>query len=300
MSPRPLRIGTAAAHFRRELRFDLDRVLALVEEARDAGVQLLALPHAALGGYVGDLDPDVDEPPDLPPTCRPDGPELAEIIDAAGSLVVCLGFTEAVGERRANTAVCLDGTGVLGLHRKVHLPAGEIPWYVPGDRFVAFDTPVGRLGLLIDYDKSFPEAARSLALAGAEVLVVCCAWPASRTNQAARLVQDRQTRLYDIYDQARAAENQVVLISSNQTGTLGALRYIGQSKVVGPDGAIIARVGARAGLVVADVDVAASVTGARRRLHHLAERRPSAYAPTLSHEPSDGTDTGDAADHLET
>jgi predicted amidohydrolase len=288
-----LRIGTVAAHFRRDLRFDVDRVLALVEEAHDADVQLLALPHAALGGYVGDLDPDVDEPPDLPPTCRPDGPELAEVVAAAGPLVVCLGFTEAVGDGglRANTAVCLDGSGLLGLHRKVHLPSGEIPWYVPGDRFEAFDTPVGRLGLMIDYDKSFPEAARSLALAGAEVLVVCCAWPASRTNRAARLVQDRQTRLYDIYDQARAAENQVVLVSANQTGTLGALRYIGQSKVVGPDGAIIARVGARAGLVVADVDVSAAVTGARRRLHHLAERRPSAYAPTLS---QDATPSDDA------
>ncbi len=285
-----VRIASTAAHFRRDLRFDLDRITGLVEEAHEQGADLLVLPHAALGGYIDDLDPDSLDPPDLPPTCTLDGPELAEIGAAAGSLVVCLGFTEAVGDRRSNTAVCLTADGILGVHRKVHLPAAELPWYVPGDRFVPFDTPVGRIGLLIDYDKSFPESARALALGGAELLVVCCAWPASRTNQAARLVQDRQTRLFDIYDQARAAENQVVLVSANQTGTQGALRFIGQSKVVGPDGAIVARIGARSGLVVCDVDLPDMVTNARRRLHHLAERRPDAYEPTAPTAPTAPTD----------
>ena len=88
------------------------------------------------------------------------------------------------------------------------------------------------------------------------------------------MTQDRQSRLFDLYDRARAAENQVVLVSSNQTGSLGGLRFLGQAKVVGPGGDILARTWAKAGLAVAELDVAAEIAEARRVLRHLDERRP--------------------------
>jgi predicted amidohydrolase len=173
--------------------------------------------------------------------------------------------------------VCLTGDGVLGRHRKVHQPAGESLVYAAGDAFTAFETPVGRLGMLIDYDKTFPEAARTLALDGAEVLACLSAWPASVTDRASRLPQDRQSRLFDLYDGARAAENQVVWVSSNQTGVMGGLRFLGQAKVVGPGGEILARTTSKGGLAVAEVDVRAEIDRSRRLLHHLAELSPSSY-----------------------
>jgi predicted amidohydrolase len=166
---------------------------------------------------------------------------------------------------------------VLGRHRKVHLPAGEAAAYRAGDRFAAFDTPLGRLGMMIDYDKTFPEAARALAIDGAQVLACLSAWPASITNRAPRLAQDRQSRLFDLYDCARAAENQVVMVSANQTGSMGGLRFLGQAKVVGPAGNVLARTWAKAGLAVAELDLAGEVAKARRVLRHLDERRPAAY-----------------------
>ena len=131
--------------------------------------------------------------------------------------------------------------------------------------------------MLIDYDKTFPESARSLALDGAEILACLCAWPTSITNRAPRMAQDRQARLFDLYDQARAAENQVVLASANQTGAMGGMRFLGQAKVVGPGGDILARTWAKAGLAVAEVDVADEIKRARHVLHHLHERRPDVY-----------------------
>ena len=194
-------------------------------------------------------------------------------------MVVCVGYAELHDGLRYNAAICVSGDGVLGRHRKVHQPAGESLAYAAGDRFDAFDTPIGRMGLMIDYDKTFPEAARSLALDGAEVLACLSAWPASVTDRAARLPQDRQSRLFDLYDCARAAENQVVLVSSNQTGIQGDLRFLGQAKIVGPGGDILARTAAKGGLAVADVDVAGEIGRARRVLRHLEERRLDAYAP---------------------
>jgi predicted amidohydrolase len=269
------RLAAAAAHFGRDLDHCLGRIAQLVGRAREAGADLLVLPDAALGGYLADLrHPDPDA---LPPALKPDDPLLAQVAALAREMVVCVGYCEADGDRRFNAAACVTGDGVLGRHRKVHLPAGERAAYAPGDGFAAFDTPAGRLGMLIDYDKTFPESARTLARDGAEIVACLSAWPASVTNRAPKLVQDRQSRLFDLYDCARAAENQIVVVSANQTGAAGGLRFLGQAKVVGPGGSILARTWAKAGLAVADLDVAAEIATARRVLHHLGELRPDAY-----------------------
>lgn len=277
-----LRIGAVAAHFGRDVPRALAKVEGIVADARAAGVALLVLPDATLGGYLSDLrHPD---PLAVPPGLTEDSWEvllISRLAADAGNMVICFGYAEEVdvaGEHRLyNTALCVSGDGVLGRHRKVHQPAGESLVYDAGDDFSAIDTPVGRLGLLIDYDKTFPEAARSLALDGATVLACLSAWPASVTDLASRLPQDRQSRLFDLYDCARAAENQVVWVSSNQTGVMGGLRFLGQAKVVGPGGDILARTSSKGGLAVAEVDVDREVARARRVLHHLKERTPAAY-----------------------
>jgi predicted amidohydrolase len=270
-----MRIAAAAAHFGRDLGRCLERIEMVVRAAQHAGASLLVLPDAALGGYLADLrSPDPDA---LPPALEPDAPELRRVMGLIGSMVVCLGYSELSGGRRWNAAVCLHGDGVLGRYRKVHQPPGEALVYSAGDRIEAFDTPVGRLGMLIDYDKTFPEAARTLALDGARIITCLSAWPASLTQRATRLPQDRQSRLFDLYDSARAAENQVVWVSSNQTGAVGGLRFLGQAKVVGPGGEMLARTAAKAGLAVAEVDVDASIGRARLVLDHLQERRPDLY-----------------------
>lgn len=272
------RIAAVSAWFSHDLAFDLGRARGIIDEAHERGADLLVMPHGTLGGYVDDLAPDLPHRPTIPPVVAVDGPEVAALVAAAGTLVVCLGLTEMLeGSRPVDTAVCFDGSGLLGMHRKVHLPPGEVPWYDSGAQCEPFDTPAGRLGMLIDYDKTFPEAARSLALGGAEILAFVCAWPLSLTGAAARVSQDRQSLLFELYDRARAAENQVVVATANLTGGQGRLRFFGQAKVVGPDGAIVARSGFRPGWAVADLDVHSVVAAARRHQHHLVERRPAAY-----------------------
>ncbi|WP_300404658.1 carbon-nitrogen hydrolase family protein [Nocardioides sp.] len=271
-----VRIGAVAAHFGRDLDRALAKLEGIVGDARASGVDLLVLPDATLGGYLSDLRrPD---PTALPPALSEDSFEVGRVIAMAGPMVICFGYAEEAGPLLYNSALCVSGDGVLGRHRKVHQPAGESLVYAAGDSFTAFETPVGRLGMLIDYDKTFPEAARSLALDGARVLTCLSAWPASVTDRASRLPQDRQSRLFDLYDSARAAENQVVWVSSNQTGVMGGLRFLGQAKVVGPGGDILARTTSKGGLAVAEIDVETEVARSRRVLHHLEELSPSAYA----------------------
>ncbi len=283
------RVGAVAAHFGRDVGRTTAKLGAMVEGARRDGVDLLVLPGATLGGYVSDLRVPWTAGPaeparetgaqDLPPAFAVDDEVVRRVCRLAGGMLVCFGFCELADGLRYNTVVCASGDGILGRHRKVHRPLGEHAAYAAGDRFEAFDTPLGRMGLLVDYDKTFPESARALALDGAQLVAALSAWPASVTNRAARLGDDRQSRLFDLYDAARAAENQVVWVSSNQTGVFGDLRFLGQAKVVGPGGQTLARTGPKGGLACVDVDVEAEVARARRVLHHLDERRPAAYGP---------------------
>ncbi|MGY1652406.1 carbon-nitrogen hydrolase family protein [Geodermatophilus sp. SYSU D01119] len=268
-------LAAVAAPFGRDLEAAFARIGRLIEDARARGVQLLALPEATLGGYLADLSG--DGTPDLPPALEVDGPEVALLAQLAGDMVVTAGFCESDGTSRYNTAVAVTGDGVLGVHRKVHQPLGENASYAAGEGFRAFDSPVGRIGMLICYDKAFPEAARTLALDGAEVVVCMSAWPAARTATSPDLAADRWTRRFDLFDQARALENQVVWVSANQSGTFGSLRFVASAKVVGPGGDVLATTGVGEGTAVADVDVRALLDGARRSMGHLRDRRPDAY-----------------------
>ncbi|GAA1783183.1 carbon-nitrogen hydrolase family protein [Luedemannella flava] len=272
-----LRMAAVAAAFGRDLEEDFRVVERLVADARARQVRLLALPEACLGGYLLSLDDDayLDEGP---PALALDGPEIRRLAALAGELTVVAGYCEADGERRFNSVVCVTGDGVLGNHRKVHQPLSEDASYASGDEFRAFDTPVGRIGMMICYDKAFPESARAIALDGAQIGVCVSAWPGARTNATADLAEDRWKRRFDLFDRARALENQIVWLSANQAGTFGTLRFVASAKVVDPGGDVLADTGVAAGMAVADLDVARALETARRAMGHLRDRRPDAYA----------------------
>src|ERR1700730_7000791 len=268
-----LRMAAVAAAFDRDLDADFARIEKLVAVARERGVRLLALPEAAVAGSLATLDGNAGAPPAL----APDGPEIRRLVAIAGDLVVAAGYCEDGGGVLFNSVVCVTGDGVLGHHRKVHQPLHEDSSYRAGEQFAAFDSPVGRLGMMICYDKAFPESARALALDGAEIVVCVSAWPASRTNPAPDLADDRWTRRFDLFDRARALENQVVWLSANQTGAFGTLRFVGSAKIVDPGGDVIARTGVPGGVAVAELDVRRVLETARRSMGHLRDRRPDAY-----------------------
>jgi len=288
-------VAAVSAAYGRDLEQCLRQIEATIVKARRRGTELVVFPEAALGGYLwepavaGKERSGVVDRVDAGPRCRPrssvpgppllhrDGPEIAHLIAAAGPTVVCVGYSELGPRGPYASAVCLNGDGVLGHHRKVHVPPGEQSTYVPGDGFAVFETPLGRMGMLICYDKVFPEAARELSLDGAGIIASLSAWPVCRHNPASYVGRDRQVRQFNLLDQARAVENQVVWVSANQTGRFGRLRFAGQSKIVDPDGKVLAATGARSGLATARVDLKHVVSTARSELSHLGARVPAAY-----------------------
>jgi N-carbamoylputrescine amidase len=272
-------VMAVSARFGRDVEQCVGQVQRSIQEARRRGAALVVLPECALGGYLYEPVVAGAPPPcDAPPALRRDGAEIERIARLAGDVVVCVGYTEDAPGGPYSSAVCVNGDGILGHHRKVHLPAGERGAFGAGEGFAAFDTPIGRIGMLVCYDKTFPESARQLALDGAGLIASLAAWPVCRVDPARTMRNDLQVRHFNLLDQTRALENQVVWVSSNQVGRFGRLRFAGQSKVVDPRGRVLARTGARAGAAVARVDAPGVVAAARQRLSYLDDRCPQAYA----------------------
>jgi predicted amidohydrolase len=271
-------LAAVSAFYGRDLETCGRAIESTITRMRARGAALIVFPESALGGYL--YEPRPGETPDAvtPPPALPRHAEIfSRLAAAAGPVVVCLGYTEAGPGGPYSSAVCLSGDGVLGHHRKVHIPPAELGTIAAGDGFAAFDTPLGRLGMLICYDKFFPEAARALAIDGAEIVASLSAWPVCRTQPSARIRNDRQVRHFNVLDVARAVENQVVWVAANQHGSFGRLHFPGQAKVVCPDGRVLARTGGRPGIAVAHIDPGEAVRTVRDELHHLAERMTGAY-----------------------
>jgi predicted amidohydrolase len=270
-------IAAAAAPFDRNLERCFHTIDGLITEARARGVDLLVLPEAALGGYVESISEDAGDV-DPPPAFDRDGPELRRVMEMAGDMTVCVGFCEDGGDGvRYNAAACVSGDGLHYVHRKVHLPLREDRVTTAAGELNAFDTPVGRLGMLICYDKAFPEAARTLTLDGAQALCFLSAWPRSATNFTEQLEDDRQWRRSELWDRSRAAENSLMVASANQTGQFGSLHFLGGARITNPNGDVLDVTGTTSGIAYHQLDLAETVERARRALSPVRDLRPDAY-----------------------
>jgi len=259
---------------------NLAKVASWIREARGRGAQIVVFPECALTGYALSDEESVAIAERIP---GPRTEQLARVCHEVGMLAV-VGTIEVDEEGRCfNSAVLIGPQGVMAHYRKTHLP------YLGVDRYLAAGdnigppvaTAAGRLGLLICYDLRLPEPARLLALAGAQVLVLPTAWPAS-------------ARLYpEFLARARAAENAVYLVAANRIGEERGTGYLGRSLIIGPDGDVLAEATPdEEEMLVADIDPGRS-DGKKRvfvpgeyELDLFGDRRPELYAPLArEHEP---------------
>jgi predicted amidohydrolase len=158
-----------------------------------------------------------------------------------------------------------------------------------GNDWPVYDTAIGRIGMLICYDKMWPESTRELTLRGADILVMSTAWFMAFGDQ------DPETNIlveqYRLYDRVRAAENGRWFVSSNFGGELGGTQFIGLSQIVDPCGRVVATTGlCTPGLAIADVDISGGIAeaNAMQGARLVRDRRPDTYlassgqlAPTI-------------------
>ncbi len=194
--------------------------------------------------------------------------------DYSTHIVFGLVTKERVESILYNAAVLIGPDGELvGEYRKMHLPGEERLAFRPGFRLPVFETAFGQVGVLLGWDLAFPEAARSLALDGAELLCVCANWGHSPAQDRIGPAQEWQTLLH-----ARALENALFVVASNRIGEEYSYQFLGNSMVVGPRGELYTYIeeDREESYAVATVDLD-GVRKAREELQLIQCRVPQAY-----------------------
>jgi predicted amidohydrolase len=244
-----------------DVKRNTDCMRGMAADAARSGAELAVFPELCLCGYLA--------PEEAPARAVSlDGPEIEAMQGVARQrrIAVAFGFAEKLPSGALSNSMAFvgqEGT-LVSVYRKVHLWVTEKAWAVPGSSFVPFDALGRRLGMWICYDTRFPEAARTLARAGAVAGLVGSAWfgPAAEWELALR---------------ARALDNGIFTAGAVLLGEFGAAPFHGESMIVDPHGAILARAHpGREELILAacDMTVAAAF---RARLPLFDDLRPGAY-----------------------
>jgi predicted amidohydrolase len=248
-----------------------ENLAGIVAAVRASKARLVVFPECALTGYGFDS--------------RERGLKVAEAVPGPATKAVqaacresrawaVVGLLERDGPSLYNSAALVGPDGVAGVYRKMHLPFLGIDRFTDkGDRgFPVFEAPFGRVGILICYDLSFPEAARVLKLGGAQVVVVPTNWPEAATVSC------------EHSPPVRASENHVNVVTCNRTGEEAGFRFLGRSRMCDFAGRVLTVAGPGEEVVAAELDLAeadrnrvVNVPG-MYELDRIADRRPEAYA----------------------
>lgn len=255
-----------------DVQANLQKMIERLTQTSQAGAMLTVFPECTTTGYCYETR---DEAMGVAETV--DGRTVSRMIQVCAELNVSLvfGFLEAgEDEKLYNSLVLITPAGVAGRYRKVHLPMlGVDRFTTSGDRgFEVFDAGELKVGLNICYDSSFPEAARVLALRGADLIALPTNWP-----PGSGLVSD-------VIPNARALENHVYYMSVNRVGHERGFDFIGKSKICDPTGRTLAFADNDSETILyAEIDPVfarqkhlVAVPG-KHEVHRFGDRQPKAY-----------------------
>ncbi|MGR9100439.1 MAG: carbon-nitrogen hydrolase [Gammaproteobacteria bacterium] len=228
---------------------NLDLSVSLIHQAADAGADLAVLPELHLGPYFCQSEDqnvfDLAEPVPGPTT-----EELAGVAEERQIVIVGSIFEKRAPGLYHNTAVVFDKDGsIAGTYRKMHIPDDpgyyEKFYFTPGDLgFEPIQTSIGKLGVLVCWDQWFPEAARLMALAGADMLIYPTAIGWDPDDIADEKV--RQLDAWITIQRAHAVANGIPVVACNRIGfepspdSDSGIEFWGNSFIAGPQGEFLA------------------------------------------------------------
>ena len=253
----------------------IDKHIKMIADAADQGAQVVGLQEIFHGPYFcAEQDPRwyaTAEPEDGPTVSR-----MREVAREHGVVLIVPWYEEEQPGVYYNTACVIERDGtIIGKYRKTHIPqVGPCFWekfyFKPGNLgYPVWDTSAGRIGLIICYDRHFPEVARELGLKGAELVF----------NPSAT-VESLSRYLWELEQPAHAVANGFWVAASNRVGVEAPLnpnKFYGSSYFCSPRGKIIAQASdSEDEVLVADLDLD-EIREVRNTWQFFRDRRPETY-----------------------
>ena len=249
-----MKIGIIQQHNTADLENNKRRLAEGIEELARQGAQLIVLQELHNGLYFCQVE-SVDNFDQAEPVPGPSTEFFGKLARLFGVVIVTSLFERRAAGLYHNTAVVLEKDGsIAGRYRKMHIPDDpayyEKFYFTPGDLgFHPIDTSVGRLGVLVCWDQWYPEAARLMALQGAELLIYPTAigYESSDTRDE----QERQREAWTTVQRGHAVANGLPVVSVNRVGhepdpshQTNGIEFWGSSFVAGPQGELLYRASA--------------------------------------------------------
>jgi predicted amidohydrolase len=250
---RKVRVSIAQLRILPDRDVNIMKSLSLVKRAIQVKADLVVLPEVANTGFYKHNYELIEERLE-------DELELLLKLSEAKDIVIVTGVAEKEKDNLYNSAVIIYRGNIIGKYRKTHLfpLTSEKRRFTPGNRVEVFDTPVGKIGILLCYEIRFPELARKLTRLGAEIIAVPAEFPKQRIDH------------WRILLQARAIENQLFVVGTNCVE--GDLDYGGHSMLVDPMGRVLIEGGEYQEVMMSDVDLD-EVQKVRKRYPFLNDLR---------------------------
>lgn len=286
-----LRVGILQRRITADVEDNKRRLAEGIEQLAKRGAQLVVLQELHNTLYFCQVE-DVDNFDLAEPIPGSSTEFYGEIARRLGIVIVVSLFEKRAAGLYHNTAVVIERDGTIaGKYRKMHIPDDpayyEKFYFTPGDLgFHPIDTSVGRLGVLVCWDQWYPEAARLMALQGAELLIYPTAIGYADSDDAAE--QQRQREAWTTVQRGHAVANGLPVVTVNRVGheddpskQTGGIEFWGSSMVVGPQGEMLYRASENEEATeVVDIDMQRSEQ-VRRWWPFLRDRRIDQYASIL-------------------
>jgi len=258
-----------------KIKENLEAILGMIKQAAGNGANLVVFPECSLTGYIyksrQEALPYADTIPGL-------STDKVRSLCQELKIYVIFGLLEKAGDKLFNALAFVGPEGIVGSYRKNHLPFLGIDRFVDkGDKgFPVFSTPIGNIGMHICYDIQFPESARVMALAQADIIVLPTNFPKGRAEKLNCLVR------------ARAIENKVHVASSDRTGRERGFDFDGFSTIINASGDILSTASRdKEEIIYGEV----SLAEARQKQHifipgeweidNIGSRRPELYGAII-------------------
>ncbi len=270
-----VRTAVIQAHANMSKQEAVEKHIDLIGKAAADGAQVTCLQEIFHGPYFP-AEQDVKWYAEAEPEDGPTVTRMREVAREHGMVLVVPFYEEAQTGVYYNTAVVIESDGsILGKYRKTHIPhVGPCFWekfyFKPGNLgYPVFDSSVGKIGLIICYDRHFPEIGRALGLKGAEIVF----------NPSAT-VESLSKYLWELEQPAHTVANGYWIAAINRVGVeapLSSARFYGSSYFCDPRGQIIAQASdSEDEVLVADLDLE-KIREVRNTWQFLRDRRPETY-----------------------
>jgi predicted amidohydrolase len=264
-----MRIALVQPKIFEDISFNLDHALEAMEDAAQSGASLICFPELQFSPFFPQYSQSQAEPYLFPI----DHKFIQRLRKKCHQpkLIAVPNFYLLENNRHYDASPVIDTDGTIsGISKMVHVVQAacfyEQDYYDPAeDGFHVYKTSVGSIGVVICFDRHFPESIRTCTLKGAQLILI----PAANTRSEPMQAFEWEVRV-------AAMQNGVFIAMCNRVGVEGEMDFAGESLVAGPDGELVAKAGDTEQILLADIDLA-KIEIARRQRPYLDLRRPDQY-----------------------